>query len=72
MFLDQPDIDFTLEQWIDCRNFYLQASKELGMPENVRFACRNRWRFAAENVRRTVREIDRLNEEFYSPPFKGR
>jgi hypothetical protein len=60
MFLDQPDIDFTLEQWCACRDFYLGASYDPLMPENIVFACRLRARFAAENVRRSVREIEDL------------
>jgi hypothetical protein len=71
MFLDQPEIDFTLEQWQDCRDFYLRTSQESGLPEQLMFSCRGRARFAAENIRRSVREIDKLNDEFYEPAFTG-
>jgi hypothetical protein len=71
MFLDQPEIDFTLEQWQDCRDFYLRASQEPGMEDELMFSCRGRARFASENIRRTVREIDELNDQFYSPAFMG-
>ena len=60
MFLDKQDIDFTLEDWQRCRNFYLAVSREPGLPENLQFACIHRARFAAENVRRVTREIENL------------
>jgi hypothetical protein len=60
MFLNQPDPDFTLEEWEACRDFYLFASRDPFLPENIRFACKHRARLAAENVRRTTREIMEL------------
>ena len=72
MFLDQPDIDFTLEEWIDCRNFYLQVSYDPYLPENLVFACRHRARFAAENVRRSMREIEQLELLWASPEYEWR
>jgi hypothetical protein len=64
MFLDNGPIDFTLQEWIDCRDFYLQTSQKPGLEENVVFACRHRARFAAENIRRVSREIEALNAQW--------
>ena len=64
MFLDAKDVDFTLEQWEQSRDFYLKVSQEPGLEENLVFACRRRARFAAENVRRVTREIKELNKQF--------
>ena len=69
MFLDEPDRDFTLEEWEDCRNFYLRSSQQPGMEENLVFACRERARYAAENVRRSTREIEILNAQWHEPAF---
>jgi hypothetical protein len=71
MFYEQPELDFTMEEWQNCRDFYLKVSQERGLPENLVWASRGRARFAAENVRRAVREIDKLNDEFYMPAFTG-
>jgi len=67
MFLDVKDVDFTLEEWEDCRDFYLGVSREPGLPENLQFACRLRARFAAENVRRVTREIENLELQAVLP-----
>jgi hypothetical protein len=60
MFLNQPEPDFTLEEWEACRDFYLFASRDPFLPENIRFACKLRARYAAENVRRVTCEIMEL------------
>jgi len=72
MFLDQPDIDFTLQEWENCRDFYLGVSREPGLPENLVFACRKRARFAAENVRRVTREIENLEFLWALPEIEGK
>jgi hypothetical protein len=60
MFLDQPAPDYSLEQWESCRDFYLLASRDKLLPENVLFACRSRARIAAGKVRQALREIEDL------------
>ena len=72
MFLDSPDVDFTLQEWLDCRNFYLQTSRQPGLAEDLVFACRHRARFAAENIRRTVREIENLELQAAMPEYEWR
>jgi hypothetical protein len=72
MFLDQPDIDFTLQEWEDCRNFYLKVSQAPGLPEDLAIACRKRARFAAENVRQISREIENLELLWALPEIEGK
>lgn len=72
IFPNQPDIDLTLEQWEASRDFYLRASFDHLLPENVIFACRLRARFAAENVRRTLREIEDLELLWALPEYEWR
>jgi hypothetical protein len=72
MFLDNQDIDFTLEQWIACRDFYLFVSRDPRLPENVQWVCKHRARFAAENVRRVSREIEELELQAAMPEHEWR
>ena len=60
MFLDDPNPEhsFTLESWNNCMAFYLAVSQEPDIEEALRWACKHRARYAAENVRRVVREIE--------------
>jgi hypothetical protein len=71
MFLDNGPVDFALQEWIDCRDFYLQTSQKPGLPENLVFACRHRARFAAENIRRVTREIEGWEVAWDLPAYEN-
>ena len=72
MFIDNQDTDFTLEQWIACRDFYLFVSRDPRLPENVQWACKYLARFAAENVRRITRDIEGLELLWALPEHEWR
>jgi hypothetical protein len=72
MFKGDPNPDLTLEEWQDCRNYYVRASYDHLLPENVIFACRIRARYAAENVRRSMREIEDLELLWALPEYEWR